>query len=426
MENTDSRNPAGIAEKQYILGRKEKKLDGSLNIGRYYALDSSLGSNVNIDIIHPHIILICGKRGYGKSHTIGVFIEEIARLEKKVKENLGVVVFDTLGIFWTTQFPNNAEAENLNRWSQVPEGFDINLLVPKKFVEEYKNKGIDADSFSIRVSELSPYHWCQLFGVKATDPLGIILTRTVLKMQSSSTHFSIAELLTCIQNDTRGDSTVKDAAENFLTMADSWGVFDKDGISIRDLVRRGTITILDLSHLPDPALKNIVATLVSEKIFEERIRERKTHELKKIGVDVEETGMPMVWLAVDEAQLFLPNNKEVLSKDVLINEWMRQGRQPGLSLILATQRPSAIEPEVLSHSDIIICHRLTAQEDIAALSRIRPTYMHGDIKESIKKVGDEKGVALIIDDTSESVHIIKIRPRLSWHGGAESLVIEPQ
>jgi len=426
MENTDSRNPAGIAEKQYILGRKEKKLDGSLNIGRYYALDSSLGSNVNIDIIHPHIVLICGKRGYGKSHTIGVFIEEIARLEKKVKENLGVVVFDTLGIFWTTQFPNNAETENLNRWSQVPEGFDINLLVPKKFVEEYKNKGIDVDSFSIRVSELSPYHWCQLFGVKATDPLGIILTRTVLKMQSSSTHFSIAELLTCIQNDTRCDSTVKDAAENFLTMADSWGVFDKDGISIRDLVRRGTITILDLSHLPDPALKNIVATLVSEKIFEERIRERKTHEFKKIGVDVEETGMPMVWLAVDEAQLLLPNNKEVLSKDVLINEWMRQGRQPGLSLILATQRPSAIEPEVLSHSDIIICHRLTAQEDIAALSRIRPTYMHGDIKESIKKVGDEKGVALIIDDTSESVHIIKIRPRLSWHGGAESLVIEPQ
>ena len=426
MENTDSKTPAGIAEKQYILGRKEKNGAGSLNIGRYYALDSSLGSNVYIDIIHPHIVLICGKRGYGKSHTIGVFIEEIARLEKKVKNNLGVVVFDTLGIFWTTQFPNNAEAEKLKGWKQDPEGFDINLLVPKKFVEEYKNKGIDVNSFSVRTSELSPYHWCQLFDVKETDPLGIILTRNVLKMQSSSTRFSINELLTYIQNDMRGDDMVKDAAENFLTTADSWGVFDKDGLSIRDLVKRGTITILDLSPLPNPVLKSIVATLVSEKIFEERIRERKIHELKKIGVDVEETGMPMVWLAVDEAQLFLPNNKEVLSKDVLINEWMRQGRQPGLSLVLATQRPSALESEVLSHSDIIICHRLTAQEDIDALSRIRPTYMHSDIKESIKKIGDEKGVALIIDDTSESAHIIKIRPRLSWHGGAESLVIEPQ
>ena len=87
-------------------------------------------------------------------------------------------------------------------------------------MEEYKNKGIDADSFSIRVSELSPYHWCQLFDVKATDPLGIILTRTVLKMQSLSTHFYIAELLTFSQNDTRGDSTVKDGAENFFAMAD--------------------------------------------------------------------------------------------------------------------------------------------------------------------------------------------------------------
>ncbi len=426
MENSEIETPVVIEEKQYILGRREKNLGGLLNIGRYYALDSSLGSDVYIDIIHPHIVLICGKRGYGKSHTIGVFIEEIAQLEKKVKDNLGVVVFDTLGIFWTTQFPNNAEIEKLNRWNKDPESFDINLLVPKKFVEEYKNKGISANSFSIRVSELSPYHWCQLFNVTPIDPLGIILTRAVLEMQSSSTCYSIAGLLACIQNDTRSGSNEKDAAENFFTMADSWGVFDKDGVSIKDLVRRGTITILDLSPLPNSVLKSIVATLVSEKIFEERIRERKIHELKKIGIDVEEKGMPMVWLAIDEAQLFLPNNKDVLSKDVLINEWMRQGRQPGLSLIMATQRPSALEPEVLSHSDIIICHRLTAQEDIDALSRIRPTYMHGDIKESIKKIGDEKGVALIIDDTSESTHIIKIRPRLSWHGGAESLVIESQ
>jgi len=124
--------------------------------------------------------------------------------------------------------------------------------------------------------------------------------------------------------------------------------------------------------------------------------------------------------------LFMPNDKNTLGKNVFINEWMRQGRQPGLSLVMATQRPSALESEVLSHSDIIICHRLTAQEDIDALSRIRPTYMHGDIKESIKKVGDERGVALIVDDTSESSHIIKIRPRLSWHGGAEPLVVEPK
>jgi len=98
---------------------------------------------------------------------------------------------------------------------------------------------------------------------------------------------------------------------------------------------------------------------------------------------------------------------------------MRQGRQPGLSLLLATQRPSALDDEVLSHSDMIICHRLTAQGDIDALNRVRPTYMRGEIGEALKKVGMEKGVALIIDDNSESVHVIKVRPRMSWHGGEE-------
>ena len=98
---------------------------------------------------------------------------------------------------------------------------------------------------------------------------------------------------------------------------------------------------------------------------------------------------------------------------------MRQGRQPGVSLILATQKPSLLDPEVFSHADIIYCHRLTAEDDINSLQKIHPTYLHGNIQEFIKKIGKEKGVALVIDDTRESIHYVKIRPRQSWHGGKE-------
>ena len=424
MNRGESSQKTGVTEKLYVLGRKEKTSGGTLNIGRYYALDGSLGADVHIDIIRPHIILICGKRGYGKSYTIGVFIEEIARLEKEVKNNLGIVVFDTLGIYWTTKTADEKNKKNIKRWNLEPKGFDITLFVPKKFVDEYKSKKIQTQGFSIRVAELTPYHWCQLFNIKITDAFGIALTRAVLKMQETHDRFSLNELLEFIQNDKRSNDQVKGAAENFLTTAESWGIFDKDGIPINDLVKRGVISVLDISQLPNPIIKDIVASLIGEKIFEERIKERKVHEQKKMGLNIQEKGMPMVWMAIDEAQLFMPNQQDTLGKSVFINEWMRQGRQPGLSLVMATQRPSALESEVLSHIDIIICHRLTAQEDIDALSRIRPTYMHGDIKESIKKVGDERGVALIVDDTSESSHIIKIRPRLSWHGGAEPSVVE--
>jgi len=424
MNENELLHKTGVTEKVYVLGRKDKKSGGTLNIGRYYALDASLGSDVHIDILRPHIILICGKRGYGKSYTIGVFTEEICRLEKEVKNNLGIVIIDTLGIYWTTKLADKKNINQIKRWNLKPMGFEVDLFVPNKYVEDYEKKSIHTKSFSIRVSELNPNHWCQLFNVKYTDPFGIVLTRAVLKMKEKNENFSISDLLEYIKNDKRSDEQVIGAAENFLSTAESWGVFDKEGTPISDFVNRGVVSILDVSQLPNPLLKDIVTSLIGEKIFEERVKERKAHEQKKMGHIIEEKGMPMVWMAIDEAQLFMPNDKDTLGKDVFINKWMRQGRQPGLSLVMATQRPSALESEVLSHSDIIICHRLTAQEDIDALSRIRPTYMHGDIKESIKKVGDERGVALIVDDTSESSHIIKIRPRLSWHGGDEPLVAD--
>lgn len=425
MDNEKSFNEKNIAEKLYVLGRKEKTSHGKLNIGRYYALDKSLGANVFVDVLRPHVILICGKRGYGKSYTIGVFLEELGKLEPQVKENLGIIVFDTLGIFWSTRYPNKEEQQHLKNWNMQSNGVDIRLLVPKKYQTVYEQQKIQSHPFSLPVKDLSAYHWCQLFDITPTESLGIVITRAILHLQSKQTLFSIDEILDFIQHDEKSRPELKIAAENFFTMAQSWGIFDKTGTPLLDIVQRGVLTIIDFSHLPNPQLKSITAALLGEQIFEGRVRERKIHEQKKIGFTVEEKGIPMVWLAIDEAQLFLPNDEDLLSRQIFINEWMRQGRQPGLSLVMATQRPSALASEVLSHSDIILCHRLTAQEDIDALSRIRPTYMAGDIKESIKKIGEEKGVALIIDDTSESSHIIRIRPRISWHGGSESKVYEP-
>jgi len=413
---------SSFSEKQFILGRREKTGSGVLNIGKYYALDGSLGAPVYLDALHPHMIFICGKRGYGKSYTIGVFLEEIANLTDDIKQNLAIIVLDTLGIYWTTQFPATEYSEKILQWGRKPFGFPIRLFVPLHALEHYSKHDIVVERFSLSVAELSPAHWCQLFKVELTDPVGIAITRALLPLQKTTQCFSIREILSSIQQDERIEEIVKCAAENFFLMAESWGIFEAHGLSIRDVVQPGTLTILDLSALQTPILKDVIVALLSQKIFEERVRSRKIFEQKKIGFTIKEKGIPLVWLAIDEAQVFLPGEKKTLSKEVLIEEWMRQGRQPGLSLVMATQRPSAVESEVFSHCDIIICHRLTAQEDIDALRLIRPTYMYGEIGESIKKMGSEKGVALLVDDTSESVHVIQIRPRMSRHGGAEPVI----
>ncbi len=107
---------------------------------------------------------------------------------------------------------------------------------------------------------------------------------------------------------------------------------------------------------------------------------------------------------------------------VLTNEWLRQGRQPGLSLVLATQRPSALGKDVLSQADVIICHRLTLRDDIRALEEARPTYLKETIPEAMDRLGTGRGAAIVIDDVTESYHVIKIRPRASEHGGGEPVV----
>lgn len=62
---------------------------------------------------------------------------------------------------------------------------------------------------------------------------------------------------------------------------------------------------------------------------------------------------------------------------------------------------------------------LGRRDDIEALEAMRPTYMKENIGDSIKKMGAERGITFVVDDTSESTHLVKVRPRYSWHGGNE-------
>ncbi|MCE8422589.1 MAG: ATP-binding protein, partial [Candidatus Methanoperedens sp.] len=222
-----------------------------------------------------------------------------------------------------------------------------------------------------------------------------------------------------IHKSKESEKTTVDAALNYFRVAHSWGIFGKKPVSIHEMIKPGSITVLDISSLDDLNIRGIVVRIMAKKIYDERIKARRSYEKREMGDYSIKKGIPMVWMFIDEAHMFLPGEGETQATRVLVNEWLRQGRQPGLSAVLATQRPSSLHSDVMSQSDIIICHRLTAQDDINALEAIHPTYMREGIADSLKKMGAEKGVALIIDDTSEASHIVRMRPRKSWHGGDE-------
>ncbi|MCL7416156.1 MAG: ATP-binding protein [ANME-2 cluster archaeon] len=410
---------SGVTDKQYILGRLDKSsLQGVLRVGKYLAIDGSTGSDVYMDCLGPHAVLICGKRGYGKSYTMGTLIEELAQQQPPISDNIASVIIDSMGIFWTLGYANTKEEQMLSGWNLEPKAQDVRVFVPGDNLETYRGVGINATTLSIPTSDLSGSDWCSLFDIRPVQPLGILITRIVKQLNEEDGIFSLEDMMERVHRDPHAQHDTKQAAHNYLGTALGWGIFEKEGSGIHDIIRPGSTAIIDISSLPDTAIRSMVVGILARRIYQERLLARRQYEINSI-MDEQVNTMPMVWMFIDEAHLFMPRDGGNLAGDVLVNEWLRQGRQPGLSLVLATQQPSALDPIVLSQTDLIVCHRLTSQEDISALEKVRPTYMRQGIADSIRKMGTGKGVAFIVDDTSEASHVVQMRPRLSWHGGDE-------
>lgn len=403
--------------KSYIIGKRKPSLKHALHIGRFYALDGSLGAPVYVDVSSPHVLLIAGKRGYGKSYTMGVFLEEFNRLPLKIRQKYCVVVIDTLGIFWTLAYPNEKQYQLLKQWNIKSEYTQIRILHTSQYINDVHPNEMNSRKLMIPPKILSVNQWCELFELSLVQPEARVLINSILSLQSKKQNFSIEDIIKEIKNISTSTNSIQ-TIESYLQQAQSWNIFSADADLFLDLVKPGEITIIDLSSIKSNHLKQIITGIIAEQLFYFRVNQRKIEEygaIKKIPI----TQSPYIWLAIDEAHLFIPKNQSSYVKKVLLHNWLRQGRQPGLSVILATQRPSFMDQEVLSHSDLVLCHRLTSCEDIESLTQIRPIYMKEDIQATIKQIGIKKGVALLIDDVVETSHVIQIRPRYSWHGGGE-------
>ncbi|MBR9681657.1 MAG: ATP-binding protein, partial [Candidatus Altiarchaeota archaeon] len=102
-------------------------------LGKHYVRTgdiTNLANKVYLDLARPHVILLSGKRGQGKSYTLGVIAEEIIFLPRRMRERLTVIIFDTMGIYWTMANPNAKQEEALKEWDLKAEGIPVRVLVP--------------------------------------------------------------------------------------------------------------------------------------------------------------------------------------------------------------------------------------------------------------------------------------------------------
>ncbi len=345
----------------FVLGRETGVDSGPVGrLGSYRALDGSEGAPLHVDIDGPHAALVVGKRGYGKSYTLGVVAEALARTR-----GIAPVIVDPMGVF-------DGLAAGLADETADP--------VPARVISKP----------TIEPSSLDPRSWCDLLGLSPESGAGGLVWQAA---QSASTLSAMSVVVS------KTDSPARDrrAARNHFSLAESWDIFDEDGLSATELTGN-ELTVVDVSGL-NSAPMNALVRGIGETLYRAR---------------VEESVQRLPWLLVDEAHTFFDGVAQTALRRVLT-----RGRAPGVSLVLATQRPSAVSNVCVSQSDILVSHRLTSQADLDALAKAQPTYMTTSIEE---RMPTTPGEVVIVDDATETVHTAQVRQRQTSHGGGSPRV----
>ncbi len=362
------------------------------------------------------------------SYTLGVIAEELSNLPRETARSIASIIFDTMGIFWTMKYKNEKETQLLSEWGLESRNLPVRVFVPIGKAEEYRTKGIPVDdTFALNASELEAEDWMDIFKLEATSLPGALIERIVSGLKSKDKKFAIGMIQREVENDARASKETKEIVYSLFKAAETWGIFSdtSEGTKISDLVNAGQTTILDTSVYSSISIYNIralVISLVCRKLFKERMDARKKEEIESISHGQDYLSYdpakesPLVWIFIDEAHEFLPKDSTTPATEAL-KQVLREGRQPGLSLVLATQQPGKIHQDVMTQSDIVISHRVTSKTDIEALNEIMQTYLLENIKTQMNNLPSLKGSAIILDDNSERLYPMRVRPRFSWHGG---------
>lgn len=418
-----------------IIGRdpadKEKFGEqGLVYIGKgYVKMDqyTSLSNKIWLDVARTHVIMICGKRGSGKSYSIGVIAEELANLPNESGKNIASLIFDTMGIFWTMKYSNEKEKGLLSNWELKSKNCPVNIFIPRGKMEDYQKRNIPFDqTFALKASELDAEDWTSVFNLEFTSLPAVLIERVIMSLRGKIPEYNLKDIQKEIEQDKKADPATKMISSSLFQAAESWGIFAEDkGTEIKDLIKAGTTTVLDTSVYSSIGTFNVralVISLVSRKLFLSRVDARKKEEIASIqhGQDYlsyqSTREEPLVWIFIDEAHEFLPKIGKTPATDALI-QLLREGRQPGISMVMATQQPGQIHLDAMTQSDIVISHRVTAKPDIEALNEIMQTYLLENIKKQMNDLPSLKGSALLLDDNSERIYPIRVRPRYTWHGG---------
>ena len=426
-------------------------------------VSNKFDSNVWLDVHTPHVVFVCGRRGTGKSYDLGILAEGLTLgHESNITTKdppITTIFFDTQNQFWALlNTPDERLEEDREQLIQLEQwGIPPNQIPTARLFAPIGDPSIHPDvvEFAIDPTELELEDWCGLFGLEIYSPQGQLIRNLLRKVASegysvaqgpggkghrtvqAKMDYELDDLITCLQDDSelseQSQRQTRDAVLWKLEALRDSKVFRKRGVDVLEVLKPGQLSIFLLRNLDD-STKSLIVSIIAKKVFRVMGRyhtERKAAERSGGSMPQGHATLPRgVWTLIDEAHLICPSDSHTAAKPILI-EYVKRGRDAGLSLVLATQQPSAVDSRVVSQVDLLIAHRLVVDADIlAALARV-PADFPKDVSFGTARTSDrlalvralETGEAWVADAETNRAILVAMRPRVSAHGGDEPRVV---
>lgn len=360
--------------------------DGGLRFG------TLLGSDVPVELSAAGLgrhTFVCGQSGSGKTYSIGKLVEQVL-----LRTSLPVVALDPNSDYVTLTTPREVGDTGLD-----PAEYDRQCAQLADLAPQVPVFGGDRDRLAVRFGRLTPAEQAM---VLALDPVADSRAYGVLRRaaEQAGPDATLDDVLSAARGAEGGDA-LDERARNLGV--DRWQVWAGEGErTVGDrLTSPWRAAVFDLGAAASAAERSVVAAAVLGALWADRYSRR-----------------PRLVL-IDEAHNVCPTSPSTAAEGAaadVVRAIAAEGRKFGLYLLLATQEPHKVHPDVLSQCSNLLLMRTTST---AALERLTTAF--ADVPPDVLALAPtlRRGEGIVAGPVAPHPVLVATGRRLTVDGGRD-------
>ncbi len=338
-------HPAGEEHLKVVYGCAA---DSGVRVGALVGFEE-LEIRVDVNALPKHL-LITGTTGSGKSNLVAILADRIARIGGSV------VIFDVHGEYRDLRGDSPVKSyEAAINPLKVPPRLLVSFIVPEAGATKQRriltrslrrlNERIRDEARKDRKSYVEAVKG--LYESEAKSRKRLPNRETPEEAVGSADMYR--ELLKSELRKVSTDSKVIEAVEDKIDYFFETHRVSLEGLDVSDIARPGVVVVVDVSALGDEE-RDCMLKVIAEDLLR----------------SLKEKLIPPTLLVVEEAHAFLKQNVSTESKRAL-QRFIREGRKFGGMLAIVSQRPRALDVDVVSQVQNFAFLRLVQEADRSAV-----------------------------------------------------------